>query len=271
MPELPEVESVRRQVLPHVRGRMITAVTRDPYPSRRIYALDDAVGRRIETVHRRGKYLLLPLSYPASNSCALELVIHLGMTGVLGFTPDEPHVRVTFTLDGSDELTFRDPRRFGRVCVVPAGVYTSIPTLQALGPEPLDGSFTAEQFAMSLRTGRTPVKAALLNQRVVAGVGNIYADEALWAARIHPATRRVGAVRATRLHGALIRILAAAVEREGTTFRNYQLVNGASGRFASSLNVYGKAGMACPRCDTPFRRTVIAQRGTTFCPVCQRH
>lgn len=271
MPELPEVESVRRQVLPHLRGQTITTVTRDPYPSARIYGLDDALGRRIDTVLRRGKYLLMPLIDPTSNSCDRELIIHLGMTGVLSFRPSEAHVRVTFGLDGGDPMLFRDPRRFGRVCVVTQGDYRSIPTLQALGPEPLGEDFTPRAFAASLRASNTPIKAALLNQRVVAGVGNIYADEALWAARIHPASRRIGVARAARLHAELIRILAAAVEREGTTFRNYELVNGASGRFASSLNVYGKHGAACPRCDTPLKRTVIAQRGTTYCPGCQRH
>jgi formamidopyrimidine-DNA glycosylase len=271
MPELPEVESVRRQVLPLVQGRVITAVNRDPYPSRRIYALDDAVNGQIETVVRRGKYLLLPLKDPTSGSCTRELVIHLGMTGVLGFDPAKGHVRVSFTLDGTDTLLFSDPRRFGRVCVVPAGTYDSIPTLQTLGPEPLSDAFSVAGFAAALKRSHTPIKAALLNQRVVAGVGNIYADEALWASHIHPASRRVGATRAGVLHHELVRILTAAVAREGTTFRNYQLVNGASGRFASSLHVYGKSGSNCPRCDTPFRKTVIAQRGTTFCPSCQRH
>lgn len=271
MPELPEVESVRRQVLSHLRGRTITAVVRDPYPSARIYGLNDAVDLTIDTVSRRGKYLLLPLRDPVTNQCKRELIMHLGMTGVLGFDPTKNHVRVIFTLDNHAELTFCDPRRFGRVCVIAAGDYRSIPTLHALGPEPLDEYFTPALFAASLRACNAPVKAALLNQRVVAGVGNIYADEALWAANIHPAARRVGTSRATRLHGELIRILTCAVEREGTTFRNYQLVNGASGRFASSLNVYGKHGASCPRCATPFRKTVIAQRGTTFCPVCQHY
>jgi len=255
---------------PHVCGRSITAVDRDPYPSKRIYALADAVGLRIDTVLRRGKYLLLPLT-GASGAVEKELVIHLGMTGVLGFTPDAPHVRVRFALDDGAQLTFRDPRRFGRVCVVTPGMYATIPTLQRLGPEPLESTFSVAGFAVALQHSRTPVKAALLNQRVVAGVGNIYADEALWAAKIHPASRRIGVKRAGVLHAELIRILTAAVAREGTTFRNYELLNGASGKFASALNVYGKTGGSCPRCATPFRRAVIAQRGTTYCPKCQRH
>jgi formamidopyrimidine-DNA glycosylase len=105
----------------------------------------------------------------------------------------------------------------------------------------------------------------------VAGVGNIYADESLWRARIHPASRRIGPARARRLHTALVEVLAAAVEREGTTFRDYQMVNGASGRYATFLDVYGRAGLPCPRCTTTLRRAVVAQRGTTYCPACQHH
>ena len=117
---------------------------------------------------------------------------------------------------------------------------------------------------------RAPVKAVLLAQRLVAGVGNIYADEALWRARIHPGSRRVGRPRALRLHGAIREVLAAAIEREGTTFRDYQMVNGDSGRYADFLDVYGKAGLPCRRCGTTLRGAVFAQRGTTFCPRCQR-
>jgi formamidopyrimidine-DNA glycosylase len=115
------------------------------------------------------------------------------------------------------------------------------------------------------------VKAALLNQRLVAGVGNIYADEALWRARIHPASRRVGRTRAHTLHAAIVEVIAGAIEREGTTFRDYQMVNGQSGRNADFLEAYGQGGLPCRRCGTAMRRTVIAQRGTTYCPSCQRH
>lgn len=269
MPELPEVESVRRQIVDLVRGRTVVSVSRDPYHTDRIYALDDATQRRIDTVIRRGKYLLFGLSAP-NGVRDKELVVHLGMTGVLNFTPNGTHVRVAFTLDNGDVLAFHDPRRFGRVCVVTSGVYDTIPTLATLGPEPLEDDWLPHAFAAALKRSNAPVKAALLNQRVVAGVGNIYADEALWAARIHPASRRVGAVRAAVLHAEIRRVLAEAVEREGTTFRNYQLVNGASGRYLTSLNVYGRHGENCRRCNTMLRRTVIAQRGTTFCPACQR-
>lgn len=210
-----------------------------------------------------------------------ELVLHLGMTGSFRFAAADPartpaddaaeHVRARFTLDDGRELRFRDPRRFGRVSVVPAGDYAGrVPTLAILGPEPLSDDFDPEVFAASLaRTGAT-VKAALLGQRLVAGVGNIYADEALWRARIHPASRRVGRARALALHAAIREVLAESIEREGTTFRDYQMVNGESGRNADFLDAYGQGDLPCNRCGTPMRRSVVAQRGTTHCPSCQR-
>lgn len=233
------------------------------------------MGRRIESVGRRGKYLLLPLTSELVEGDRAELVLHLGMTGSFRFAdrPDPAgvtHVRAWFALDDDRYLVFRDPRRFGRVSVVPAGDHSVIPTLDALGPEPLGGAFTIEQFAAALRRTTAPVKAALLGQRLVAGVGNIYADESLWRARIHPLSRRVGRERAARLHGAIVEVIAGAVEREGTTFRDYQMVNGQSGRNADFLDAYGRSGLPCTRCGTELRHTVVAQRGTTYCPACQR-
>jgi formamidopyrimidine-DNA glycosylase len=181
------------------------------------------------------------------------------------------HVRVRLDLDDGTALVLRDPRRFGRVVVVdPGGYAPDLPTLAALGPEPLTDDFDLDAFARGLATTSAPVKARLLDQRLVAGIGNIYADEALWRARIHPASRRVGRDRAVRLHGAIRDVLAAAVAREGTTFRDYRLVNGASGRYLTELDAYGRAGQPCRRCGTVLRATTIAQRGTTYCPRCQR-
>ena len=279
MPELPEVESVRRQLAPELEGRQVLAAWSDPWPGTRLSDVDRAVGHHITAVERRGKFLLLPLSTGAATP--LELVLHLGMTGSFrvvaspspGEDPDDgiSHVRVRLHLDDRRTLLFRDPRRFGRASVVPAGDYAGrIPTLATLGPEPLSDAFDPARFAAALATTRAPVKARLLDQRLVAGVGNIYADEALWRARIHPASRRVGRARAFALHAAIREVLAAAIEREGTTFRDYQMVNGASGRYAEELTAYGQAGRPCGRCRTPLRRTVIAQRGTTYCPRCQR-
>jgi formamidopyrimidine-DNA glycosylase len=284
MPELPEVESVRRQLAPELAGRRITAVWRDPHPQQRFSEVERCAGMVVADVLRRGKYLLVPLvgdaDVPAEDA-PLELVLHLGMTGSFRFQPTaalDPaaqaaaHVRARFALDDGRDLVFRDPRRFGRVSVVPAGVYTpDIPTLATLGPEPLSDDFDPAVFARALATTRAPVKAALLNQRLVAGVGNIYADEALWRARIHPASRRVGRTRAHTLHAAIVEVIAGAIEREGTTFRDYQMVNGQSGRNADFLEAYGQGGLPCRRCGTAMRRTVIAQRGTTYCPSCQRH
>ncbi|MFP4312054.1 MAG: zinc finger domain-containing protein, partial [Nitriliruptoraceae bacterium] len=175
------------------------------------------------------------------------------------------------TLDDGSILRFRDPRRFGRLSVVTAGRYAGVvPTLAVLGPEPLSAAFRVDAFAAALAATRAPVKARLLDQRLVAGVGNIYADEALWRARIHPRSRRVGPQRAAVLHAAIVAVLRAAVEREGTTFRDYEMVNGRSGRYASELDVYGKHGQPCRRCGSILRRDVVAQRGTTYCPRCQR-
>jgi formamidopyrimidine-DNA glycosylase len=188
------------------------------------------------------------------------------------FGPSPAHIRASFVLDDERVLLFNDPRRFGRVSVVPAGDYAGrIPTLAALGPEPLSDTFEVADFVRALARTSSPVKAKLLDQRLVAGVGNIYADEALWHARIHPGSRRVGATRARTLHAAIRDVLSSAIEREGTTFRDYQMVNGQSGRNADFLEAYGQRDLPCRRCGTTMRRTVIAQRGTTYCPTCQRH
>ena len=279
MPELPEVESVRRQLDPELTGRRIREVWWDDHPHARFSDVDLLVGRRVLHVGRRGKFLVCPLD-PTSDRDDLELVLHLGMTGSFHLAPSEgsggsddgvTHVRARLSLDDGRTLLFRDPRRFGRVSVVPAGDYAGVPTLATLGPEPLSEAFELADFQAALRRTRAPVKARLLDQRLVAGVGNIYADEALWRARIHPASRHVGHERARRLHAAIRSVLAAAIERQGTTFRDYRTLEGASGGYAELLDAYGRAGLPCSRCGTPLSRTVIAQRGTTYCPTCQRH
>lgn len=282
MPELPEVESVRRQLEPRLRGRVVERVWFDDHPAHRFHDIHDLVGRQVDEVARRGKFIVCPLSPveamlgPTSPDVRadLRLVLHLGMTGSLRFVDPEagtdPHVRVQVWLDDDRRMDFRDPRRFGRFSVVaPEDVATTVPTLATLGPEPLTDDFTVDAFAAALSATSSPVKAVLLGQRAVAGVGNIYADEALWRARIHPASRRVGAERAARLHTAVRDVLAEAIEREGTTFRDYQMINGESGRNADFLDAYGQEGLPCHRCGTPMRKTTLAQRGTTYCPTCQ--
>src|SRR5688572_27228022 len=266
MPELPEVESVRRQLAPRLEGRRILAVA--VTPQLRFHHVEAAAHHSIGSVDRRGKYLLVELDD------GLELVMHLGMTGSFrfrsdGWTPD-PYVRATFELD-DDVMDFRDVRRFGTLAVVPAGDYRSLATLAALGPEPLSDEFDPVEFHRALQRSRMAVKPYLLTQRPVAGVGNIYADEALWRARINPHARRVGPARSRALWQAIREVLAEAIEREGTTFRDYQMVNGESGRNAPFLVAYGQGGQPCPRCGTPLRKVVLGGRGTTYCPVCQRH
>ena len=266
MPELPEVESVRRQLDPELRGRLVTEVWSDPIPSmpRQFHQVEAATGHRIARVDRRGKFLISPLDGD------MELVLHLGMTGVLRFDLDSPHVRARLTLDDGRTLCFKDVRRFGRMAVVEAGMYEAIPMLAMLGPEPLSDDFDPDVFAWELHRTTSPIKPFLLSQRPVAGVGNIYADEALWLARIHPASRKVGKRRAYELHAAIRSTLRSSIEREGTTFSDYQMVNGASGRNASALVAYGQNGKPCPRCATPMKKIVLGGRGTTYCPRCQR-
>jgi formamidopyrimidine-DNA glycosylase len=272
MPELPEVESVRRQLAPRVVGRVIAAV--EVVPQARFADVEAATGRRIEDLRRRGKYLLAPLDD------GRELVLHLGMTGSFRFRGEDgwegdPYVRATFALadpdgGGAAVLDYRDVRRFGRLTVVDGGDYAAIPTLRDLGPEPLSDDFDPDAFHAALARTTAPVKVALLGQRLVAGVGNIYADEALWRARINPHARRVGRARSHALWQAVREVLAESIEREGTTFRDYQMVNGQSGRNADFLIAYGQGGRPCPRCAEPLSKVVLGGRGTTYCRRCQR-
>lgn len=243
--------------------------------------LDEAQGRRIQAVDRRGKFLLATLASPGGDGPEqqgdLELVLHLGMTGVItGRRPEGAsagHVRVMLHLDGDEPATlyFVDPRRFGRLLVVTAGEYGTLPTLAALGPEPLGETFTAAGFLAALSRSNMPIKTYLLSQRPVAGVGNIYADEALWRARINPLTpaSQVEDTQARALRGAIRDVLADSIESQGTTLNDYRTVAGEAGSFAKYLDVYGHAGEACKRCGAQLRRVVVGQRGTVFCPSCQ--
>ncbi|MBM4360870.1 MAG: bifunctional DNA-formamidopyrimidine glycosylase/DNA-(apurinic or apyrimidinic site) lyase [Deltaproteobacteria bacterium] len=268
MPELPEVETVRRELGPWLTGRTILEARRVEAPAGPKYAnLARASGQRILDVSRRGKFLLLPLSGGD------ELVVHLGMTGVI--SPEKPagHLRVELVLSGPqpDRLYFRDARRFGRFLVVRAGAYAALPTLAALGPEPFDPAFTDEVFAASLARSRGPVKPLLLSQRIVAGLGNIYVDEALFEVGVHPLrpANRVTPSEAAALRRASIAILERAIAHRGTTFSDYRTVNGQVGEYASRLAVYAHEGEPCPRCGTAIEKLVVGQRGTHFCPACQ--
>ena len=270
MPELPEVETIRIQLEPRLSGRSITDA--GSHASAKFTPAIEAVGAEVAAVRRRGKYLIVVLN--DSSDSGYELVIHLGMTGKLSIGHDadlaHPHLRAWWRLDDEAMLTLHDVRRFGRVHVVPAGRYESIATLDRLGPEPFSEQFTGESLWQSLRVSRRCVKTQLLSQRPVAGVGNIYADEALWLAGVNPALRYVSRPRAGRLADAIRAALAAGLRHGGTTLRDYAALDGARGRNQHHLHCYGRAGEPCERCGTELRRRVIDARGTTWCPACQR-
>jgi formamidopyrimidine-DNA glycosylase len=271
MPELPEVETIRRQLAPRLTGRRVSAAWAFPHPK-----FDEAlltVGATVSGVGRRGKYLIAPLDD------GRELIMHLGMTGAMGFVdepldggdlaPADPFVRARFRLDDDATLELHDVRRFGRVAVVEAGHYDRLPTLAALGPEPLSDDFTPEHLWRALARSRRAVKTQLLSQRVVAGVGNIYADEALWRAQVSPMSHRVGLERATVLRNTVRDVLAESLDHGGTRLRNYRTVEGDTGAHQLHLDCYGRAGLPCIRCGTELRYRDLDGRGTTWCPSCQ--
>jgi formamidopyrimidine-DNA glycosylase len=266
MPELPEVETIRRQLAPRIVGR--TVVAAQAHPSAKFASATGAISHRVEAVGRRGKYLIARLDRDR------ELVVHLGMTGSLRIADDaapaDVFVRAAWRLDDDSVLELRDVRRFGRVAVVRAGDYDSLPTLHALGPEPLSDDFDPLTFHRALKKSRRPVKTQLMSQRPVAGIGNIYADEALWRAGVHPASRHTSRPQSDRIHAALRSVLTDAIERGGTTLRDYRTFDGGTGGNQPFLECYGRAGRPCLRCGTELRRAVIDQRGTTWCPHCQR-
>ena len=264
MPELPEVETVRRGLAPRLVGRRITAA--GSHPSAKFAAAPEAVGRSVDAVDRRGKYLLVELDD------GLTLVVHLGMTGQLRVTPPgpaDPYDRAWWDLDDGQRLSFRDVRRFGRIAVV-GDDRSALPTLAALGPEPFDDAFTGEHLWRALRSSRARIKTQLLSQRPVAGVGNIYADEALWRARVNPGARTITRPAADRLRDAIVDVLAEAIAHDGTTLRDYRTVEGGTGENQFRLDCYGRWGEPCERCGTELRRRTIDARTTTWCPVCQR-
>ena len=271
MPELPEVETTRRGLAPHVEGRRVTAVVlrrpdlRWPIPDEIRHALP---GRRIAAVRRRAKYLLVDTD--AGDSALL----HLGMSGMLRVLPaDTPvgaHDHVDIALDSGRVLRFTDPRRFGSLLWQPAGSEHVL--LRDLGPEPLSDAFHGDYLFERSRGRSAPVKAFLMDQRIVVGVGNIYAAESLHRAGISPlrAAGRVSRERYAALATAARDILAHAIARGGTTLRDFLNPDGAPGYFEQELAVYGRGGLACPGCGTPLREASIGQRASVWCPRCQR-
>jgi formamidopyrimidine-DNA glycosylase len=278
VPELPEVEVVRRGLERAVVGRTIdTATVAHPRAVRRHVAggADFAArlaGRRVEGAARRGKYLWLPLDDDEA------IVAHLGMSGQLLMrppdAPDETHLRARVTFaDGGSELRFVDQRTFGGLALEPMDLEAGVPrSVRHIARDPLDPLFDDDAFARAVRSRRTGIKRALLDQTLVSGVGNIYADEALWQARLHWArpTETLTRPAALALLAATRAVLGAALDEGGTSFDAlYVDVNGESGYFDRSLQVYGRAGLACSRCGTPIRRDPFMNRSSYSCPRCQ--
>ena len=273
MPELPEVETIRRRLEPLLTGRKIVrAEINDPRLTRPIAPEELATalaGQEIAELRRRGKYLLVYLE------SGLTLVIHLRMTGSLRHrragAEQIAHERARLELDDGSELAYRDVRRFGTWHLLAQdelGEYLDA----RVGPEPLVPEFTPELLRERLAGRRTALKAALLDQRTLAGLGNIYVDEALWRAKLHP-TRPAGSLgkpALVRLHDAIRKTLETGIARQGSTLRDYALPDGESGSMQAEFRVYGREGKPCERCGTAISKTRIAARGTWFCPRCQR-
>ncbi|MFV0258536.1 MAG: bifunctional DNA-formamidopyrimidine glycosylase/DNA-(apurinic or apyrimidinic site) lyase [Acidimicrobiales bacterium] len=276
MPELPEVETIRLQIEPAVLGRRVTEA--GSHPSDKFRPARDITGATFTGAGRRGKFLLFPTDDDR------ELVVHLGMTGSLVVRPhdaddSDPYLRAWWTLSGPDgtdrsgprhRLEFRDVRRFGRIRVVPRGDYRSIPGLMTMGPEPFDPTLDGAGFHRLLSRSRRRLKTQLLSQRPIAGVGNIYADEALWRAGINPRVTRISEPRAGLLLEAIRAVLAQGLDNGGTTLRDYRDANGNQGANQHGLAAYGRAGQPCVRCATEMRSATIDSRTTTWCPLCQR-
>jgi formamidopyrimidine-DNA glycosylase len=276
MPELPEVESLRRLLMQSAQGRMIVSAHISEPRLRRLVAGDFdrmVAGRTIGEVRRRAKYLLIGLSG------GMTLLVHLGMSGSLthrgqGFCDNEfdpAHDHLRFELDDGTALVYNDPRRFGLLKLVPSTQVEAEEELRELGPEPLERDFNADYLFKSTRGRRAAIKNLLMDQRVVAGIGNIYACEILFGARVRPG-RAAG--RITRAEAYLIAvctksILARAIGSGGTTFRSYRDSRGLPGRFATNLQVYGRQGERCYVCRCEIKSRVLGQRSSFYCPACQ--
>jgi formamidopyrimidine-DNA glycosylase len=274
MPELPEVETIRTGLAPLLEGRRLERVaildprlTRPEDPAEVASRLED---ERVVRVARRGKYVVVRFESGRS------LLVHLRMTGTLltgrnGNLPEDPYVRAVLSLDNGSDVLYRDVRRFGTWLLLEPEELAPYLELR-LGEEPLGREFTAAHLARRLANRRAPIKAALLDQRTVAGMGNIYADEAMWRARIDPRrpAGELSAADTTRLHRAIRDALRLGIRRQGATLSDYRTATGARGRMQREFQVYGRAGEPCPRCGTLIAKTRTAGRGTSFCPSCQR-
>ncbi len=274
MPELPEVETIARDLVAALPGRRITAVwlgktdfLADPE------ALQTSLpGCRISAVRRYGKFLLLDLLPSNGAGRPGTLLVHLGMTGQLVVQPAAavlpPHTHLVLTLDDGRQLRYTDVRRFGRIALVSAGELEV--SLARLGPDPLEISET--EFCARLGRRRAMIKALLLDQHTLRGLGNIYADESLWRAKIHPAEQaaRLGTTRLKRLYRAVRQILQEAIRSRGSSIANYRDAAGAPGAYQRRHRVYGRDGKPCVRCRTKIRCMAVAGRSSYYCPRCQR-
>jgi len=286
MPELPEVETVRRGLLPAMQGRHIVRAQANRPDLR--FAFPDGfearlTGKRVERLDRRSKYLLVRLDSGET------LLMHLGMSGRFSVEAEDlstqpgdfvyappanpKHDHVVFEMQGGVRVTYNDPRRFGFMTLFATDQEDQNPYLKDLGPEPLSNGFSADTFSKAFEGRKSPVKTGLLDQSVVAGLGNIYVCEALWRAKISP--RRLCAsipgARAERLAVAARAVIAEAIEAGGSTLRDYAGADGAMGYFQHSFDVYGREGEACHRCeDSVIERITQSGRSSFFCPQCQR-
>ena len=273
MPELPEVETVRARLEPVLVGRRFERVsildsrlTRPHDPAEVAARLE---GERVEAVERRGKYVVVRFETGS------VLLVHLRMTGNLiwhaaGVEGDDPHRRAVVTLDNGSDVAYRDVRRFGTWLLLDAAEADEY-LARRLGDEPLGPRFTSRRLADALAGRRAPLKAVLLDQRVAPGLGNIYVDEALWRARLHPLTPAldVPPEQAPQLVRALRAALKKGIARQGATLRDYRTPEGASGTMQHEFRVYGREGEPCARCRTPIAKTRAGGRGTWYCPRCQ--
>jgi formamidopyrimidine-DNA glycosylase len=274
MPELPEVETVARGLRKSLPGRRIVNVRLG-----KTDFIDDPValerelpGKQVLGVRRIGKYLLLDLGLANGDNAESSLLVHLGMTGRLVTcdpeAPIAPHTHAFFALDDGRELRYTDVRRFGRMAILATSEHEA--ALGSLGLEPLEA--TDKQFAEKLRGRRARIKAVLLDQHVLRGIGNIYADESLWRARIHPMrlAANLSAKNARDLHRAVQAVLSEAIRLRGSSVSDYVDADGERGGFQLRHRVYQRHGKKCARCGTTIRRTIVAGRSSHFCPRCQK-
>lgn len=273
MPELPEVETVVAALRAHLPGKRVTGVAvrceklRRPIP---VKALQNLADKTISEVRRRAKYLLIDLNDGPT------LVIHLGMTGTLRLAANGEsagrHDHLDLQLDNGECLRFRDPRKFGLVMVVKPNEQGEIKELGELAPEPLNKDFTADYFYHLSRKRTTPVKNFIMDQRRVVGVGNIYASETLFRARIRPtiAVGKLGKKRCRQLVNVIKEVLTEAIATGGTTISDFYGVDGSEGAFARELQVYGRTGKPCVACHQPIEKLTLGGRSTFYCPQCQK-